>query len=194
MFYHVRITQKSDRKHDEVKLDLSDNELHAQFIERYVKGEPIIIQGKTILTEDIERIRISQTEEDSSKILPRVKYEVQQSNVFVIGGPSYEWLVADKGKDITDELIKGPAGYKVLKYKETDKDKIKIRKSFITYIKKRIISVVITAIGILIVSSTAPWWFTAIFSGRRTIVEFLPKDFEIDIDCKYTEQYNLCSS
>jgi len=112
MFYHVRITQKSNRTYDEVKLDLSEKRLFSQFIEPYEQGDPIIINGKTILLNDLERIKIAKTDEDSSKILPVVREEREKSNVIVIGGPSDEWYVVSKGEDVTDELIKGPPGYK----------------------------------------------------------------------------------
>jgi len=112
MFYHVRINQKSQKNSGEYKLDLSEERLQSQFLTPYENGEPIIINGKTILPNDIDRIRISESEVDSSKILPIIKAENDRSNVVVIGGPPDEWYVADKGKDITDELIQGPPGYK----------------------------------------------------------------------------------
>lgn len=118
MFYHVRITQKSIRVHDEVKLDLSKERLFSQFIEPYEKGDPIIINGKTVIPEDLERIRITEADKDSSQILPIVEHERRQSSVVVIGGLSDEWEVADKGRDITDELINGPPGYKKTQKKE----------------------------------------------------------------------------
>lgn len=131
MFYHVRITQKSNRTHDEVKLDLSKERLFSQFIEPYENGNPIIINGKTIALEDLERIRITETDKDSSKILPEVRYERQQSNVIIF--ISDEWYVADKGRDITDELIKGPPGYKKTKKKNKDKEIDKSNKVFIVH-------------------------------------------------------------
>jgi predicted nucleotide-binding protein len=133
MFYHVRITQKSNRTHDEVKLDLSKERLFSQFIEPYEKGDPIIINGKTILPEDLERIRITETDKDSSQILPIVEYERQQSSLIVIGGPSDEWKVADKGKDITDELIKSPPGCKKTEKKSEAKDIKKSNRIFIVH-------------------------------------------------------------
>ncbi len=131
MFYHVRITQKSNNAFDEVKLDLSKERLFSQFIELYDKGNPIIINGKTILPQDIERITITETDKNSSQIFPEVRFEREQSNV--ISFISDEWHVADKGKDITDELIKGAPGYKKIK-KESESKKIeKSNKIFIVH-------------------------------------------------------------
>ncbi|MFA5340098.1 MAG: nucleotide-binding protein [Candidatus Omnitrophota bacterium] len=115
MYYHIRITQKSNRRDDEVKVDLSKKVLLSQFIIPYEKGAPITINGKTIMSNDIERIRVSESEKNSSQILPIIEEERRQSSVAVIGGPSDEWEVAARGRDITDDLIKGPPGYKISK-------------------------------------------------------------------------------
>ena len=72
------------------------------------------------MPDDLERIKITKTNEDSSKILPIIRGERKKSRVVVFGGPSDEWYVVSRGEDITDELIKGPVGYK--KTEEEDKD------------------------------------------------------------------------
>lgn len=116
MYYHVRITQKSSRTRDEVKLDLTKDELFSQFVTPYETGNPFIVSGKTIPLDDLERIRVTETEKDSSEILPEVREERRKSGVLVL--ISDEWYVAEKGRDITDELIKGPPGYKASERKE----------------------------------------------------------------------------
>ncbi|MFH1683492.1 MAG: nucleotide-binding protein [Candidatus Margulisiibacteriota bacterium] len=133
VFYHVRITQKSNKSHDEVKIDLSKGGLFAQFVEPYEKGIPIIINGKTIVPEDLERIRITETEKDSSFLLSIIERERQRSSVVVFGGPSDEWEVAHKGKDITDELIKGPPGYKKIEKTIEAKKSMKSDKIFVVH-------------------------------------------------------------
>ena len=108
MPYHVRITQKSDSLHDEVKLDLTEDQLEQRFLNPYREGRPIIIGGKTIPPDDIDRIRITFTEETSEQILPLVRAERATSNV--ITPIPDQWYVAKRGQDITDELITGPPG------------------------------------------------------------------------------------
>jgi predicted nucleotide-binding protein len=133
MFYHVKITQKSNKSHDEVKVDLSKERLVSQFISPYENGKPIIVNGKTITSEDIERITISETQEESKNIIPRLEQEDRDSYVSVIGGPSYEWYVADGGKDITDDLIKGPPGYKKGSKSEKEEKTYDYKKIFIVH-------------------------------------------------------------
>jgi len=105
-YYHVRITTKSNRWiDDEVKLDLSKEQLTEKFLNPYECGTAIFVNGKTIGPDDIERIKISITDVDSSILLPQIKAKRGM-------GEWYEWYVIDKGVDITDELIFGPPGYK----------------------------------------------------------------------------------
>ena len=59
------------------------------------------------MPDDLERIKITKTNEDSSKILPIIRVKKKKSRVVVFGGPSDEWHVVSRGEDITDELIKG---------------------------------------------------------------------------------------
>lgn len=110
MFFHVRFTQKSQRSHDETKNDLSEEQLMSRFIEPYQEGQRIIINGKTIQPNDIERVRISKSEEPSGVLIDRLKRKDRESPIAVIGGPSYEWRAANEAVDVTDEYITGAPG------------------------------------------------------------------------------------
>ena len=109
-YYHVRITTKSDRGNDEVKLDLSIEQISERFLIPYENGIIIIINGKSIEPDDIERININRTNDDSSILIPRIRAEKRASGVCV--PISDEWYVTEKGEDVTDEFILGPPGYK----------------------------------------------------------------------------------
>jgi len=108
-YYHVRITQKSART-DEVKLDLNEAQLKEKFLKPYKEGRPIVISGKTIPPDDIERIRINRTEKNSDELLPKIKRERRNKSGFVAVGIPDEWYVADEGEDVTDEFITAPPG------------------------------------------------------------------------------------
>jgi len=64
-YYHVSITTKSDRGNDEVKLDLSKKQLTERFLKPYENGNIILVNGKPIESDDIERIKINRTDVDS---------------------------------------------------------------------------------------------------------------------------------
>jgi predicted nucleotide-binding protein len=112
MNYHVRISLKSQKSSDETKNDFSEEQLQVRVIEPYEQGDPIIMNGKTIQPNDIDRIQISKSTESSEQLIERIKVENRNSNVIRIGGPSYAWKAASRANDVTDELISGPVGYK----------------------------------------------------------------------------------
>ena len=113
-YHHVRVTQKSDRSPDEVKLDLTREELEERFLAPYRKGLPIVIGGKSIQKDDLERIRINKTDQDSNHVAKVVEEERRRrivNGILDIGGPSTAERIASKGEDVTDEFITGPPGY-----------------------------------------------------------------------------------
>ena len=108
MPYHVRISTKSDPGHDEVRLDLSEKELLGRFIEPYRQGKPIVIGGRTVPPDDLQRIRVNLTEEPSEELLVQIRVERLGSHL-AVQIPD-EWYVADKGRDVTDDFVTGPPG------------------------------------------------------------------------------------
>jgi hypothetical protein len=111
-YYHVRITERGQR-HDEVKNDLDEDTLEHQFLEPYRNGRPITISGRVIQPENLDRIRVSVSEEPSNQIIERLQIEDRMSPVAIIGGPSDEWRAADRATDVTDQFITGPPGVEV---------------------------------------------------------------------------------
>jgi len=107
-YYHVRITRKSEPSHDIVALDLSQDQLRKRVLQQYENGNPIVIRGTTIPTDDLKQIKITRTQDHSSKILPIIRAERAQSSVIV--AISDEWYVAKRGEDVTDSLILAPPG------------------------------------------------------------------------------------
>lgn len=111
-FYHVRITLKSNRIFDEVKLDLTRDTLIESFIKPYESGLPIISNGKTIDVFDIERFKINKTRDSSATLLPIIRARRKASKTVVLG-TSDKWYVTKEGEDVTDDFIKGSPGYKM---------------------------------------------------------------------------------
>ena len=107
-YYHVRITQVSNRSSDEVKLDFALEELKQRVLDPYSKGRPITISGKSIATDDIERVSITMTDRASPHYRPTA--ERKKYGGGVLSPISVEWYIADLGKDVTDEFITEPPG------------------------------------------------------------------------------------
>ena len=108
--YHVRVTVAGDTS-AEVKLDLTFDQLKVQFLEPYERGHPITVNGRTIDTSDLERMKIGKSDVSGSELIARAKRSRRNSGVIVLGGPSYAWEAANLATDVTDELVKGPPGF-----------------------------------------------------------------------------------
>ena len=110
--YHVRISLADTSQADEVKLDLSRDELEQRFVEPYKRGQTIVINGRPITIDQVKRISISNSEQDSSYLAQIVKQDeaaAAAKGVFALGIPK-EWLIADKAEDVTDLFIAEPPG------------------------------------------------------------------------------------
>jgi len=112
VYYHVIVKPKSDKFYGEYKTDLTKEQLLSRFIEPYEQGMPIVINGKTVQPDDIERIKISESERTIESFIPQIRAENQNSSVITIGGPSYTLQAIGRAKDVTDDFIEGAVGYK----------------------------------------------------------------------------------
>lgn len=112
MFYHVIIKPKSDKRYGEYKTDLTKEQLISRFVEPYEQGLPIVINGKTVQPNDLERIRISKSDKTIESFIPQIKAEDQASSVVFVGGPSYTYQAIGRATDVTDDFIEGAIGYK----------------------------------------------------------------------------------
>ena len=87
MYYHFRIAQKSNSAHDEMKLDLTEEQLRERFLQLYELGQPMLVNGKTIPSDDIERLRITSSPQNSERLIAAVKAEDRASSVLFFGWP-----------------------------------------------------------------------------------------------------------
>jgi predicted nucleotide-binding protein len=112
VFYHVIIKPKSDNWYGEYKTDLTREQLVARYIEPYEQGKAILINGKTVTPDDIERITFHRSEKTIESYISAVRAEEMNSSVAFIGGLSYTHTAINRSEDVTDEFIAGPPGYK----------------------------------------------------------------------------------
>ena len=109
-WYHVCIshwTGKTTRS--EVKLDLTHEDLRLRIVEPYVVGFPITINGKTIQLEDVERVKITITDQDSTYLRVTAERIAASSPFRTVGGVEY-YIANSMGTDVSDEFITGPPG------------------------------------------------------------------------------------
>jgi hypothetical protein len=106
-YYHVRVSTRSSSR-DEVRLDLSYDELASRFLEPYRGGCPIVVGGRTVLIDDLAKIRISRTEQPSAALRPGVRAE--RSRQELVTPVSEGWRIARMAEDVTDSFITEPPG------------------------------------------------------------------------------------
>jgi|GEM_PF-989136 len=107
MYYHLRLTLKSDITDDEVKLDFAKEDIQEKIVNPYLEGRQFVVNGRIIEPENVHQIRINCTAEPSSNLLPQIDAE-RRSGRIRAPGISDEWYVTKKGKDVTDDFINRP--------------------------------------------------------------------------------------
>ena len=111
-FYHVTITPKEMPTADEIRLDLTSEELVLRIVEPYKRGRKIAINGRTVA--DIHRIKIHETQEHSESFLPvlREKQAIENATFgHLASSLRLSSFVIEGGADVTDKFITGPFGW-----------------------------------------------------------------------------------
>jgi hypothetical protein len=112
MPYHVRIVRRSSRGNsalDVVSVNLSAAVLRERVLSPYRADVSLFLAGTKVLLDDIESIRITYTAETAEELRPRaerLRSEIRAAFPLL----SVNWFIAELGKDVTDDLIKGPPG------------------------------------------------------------------------------------
>lgn len=122
-YYHIRITPKSTPSKTEVELDLSFEELMKRFVHQYERGSSIVIAGRIVDADDIERIQINESEEDSSILNSALLQRQKQQNALIAldhKGKLPPRILAGLGEDVTPKFISGPPGIP-LHQRDTDR-------------------------------------------------------------------------
>ena len=107
-YYHVRITPKNQEYKDEAITDLSLEELERRFLVPYREGKPITVNGRTFNQDEVDRIRIAETSEESAILIRAIENE--DDNTGFIDLLPTSWRIFDKYSDVTNDLIVGPPG------------------------------------------------------------------------------------
>ena len=110
MYYHIHILQK--RNYHEIKINLLEEELLSRIVEPYQQGEPIVLNGKTIQLNTIERIMIYETTISLDDIIKGFQKQYDNdSSQFKMFGASPQIKAMETGKNVSDKYIIGHAGF-----------------------------------------------------------------------------------
>lgn len=100
VYYHARFhLQGSDSV--ELRFDLTRSNLEKRVLEPYREMRPIVISGRTILIQELERIEVYESSKPSSEFAPFTTELAKHS--------SADWFFSEPGiRNITDEFIQTP--------------------------------------------------------------------------------------
>ena len=111
MYYHIKLMLHNDE--GELKLNISEQELIKRYVEPYLAGETIVINGTTLDPKLIWKIKITQSEKPLNEIIRKLEYQDRMNHSpFHYLKPSVEWRALDEASDITDKYINKAPGSK----------------------------------------------------------------------------------
>ena len=99
-YYLVRIYQMSNPLRWESKSDLTREELERRIVVPYRMGRPITVNGKTIRTDDIDRVRVYRTDHSWQAMCLMADD----------GGRNVDTIFAEMAENVTDDWITGAPG------------------------------------------------------------------------------------
>ena len=127
-YYHTLIITKEDHK-ERVK-DLSKSDLIKKIVEPYEQAGIIFVNGMSINSIEIGRIHIRKTSEQygiiSNRLYEEEKHRRSRNKNFLDFTPYNNFEDAFwEGKDVLEDFIKGPVGYKIEKSENKSKSNSK---------------------------------------------------------------------
>lgn len=114
VFWHAVISPTNAKRQegwdDAVVLDKDREWIETRILEPRRRGQAVSLSGRTYEWSEVERLKITVSEEPSDNLIARLKVKDAQSDVWAVGGPGYAWRAAFYANDVTDDLIDAPAG------------------------------------------------------------------------------------
>lgn len=111
MNYHIKLMKRVDS--GECKTDISEEELLTRYVEPYIHGETIVINGTTIEPDNLWRVKITQSEDSIQPIIEQIERKDQlDRSPYKMLRASAKWRAIDELEDITDKYINVAPGSK----------------------------------------------------------------------------------
>lgn len=133
MLYHVKLMKRSDN--GECKINLTEDELLSRYVEPYIFGETIVINGTTLEPMSIWKVKITQSENPLDSIIQKIEQQDQlDRSPYSMLRPSAKWRAVDMVEDVTDKFITSAPGSKKRKLNEgTNQSIVNNKKVFIVH-------------------------------------------------------------
>ncbi|HET9897617.1 MAG TPA: hypothetical protein VFQ44_22025 [Streptosporangiaceae bacterium] len=136
VYFHVRVSRRSNPQKDIVRLDISEDELKSRFLVPRKEGRPVVVGGTVIPIDDLAKLSISRSEQPTGDLLsqPAIRAKIVESRTFAT---PEDWLIADLCDDVTDEFIVEESG-KVTGLPEVPVKVVATPSRIVPYIDERI--------------------------------------------------------
>lgn len=97
----------------ECKTDITEDELLSRYVEPYVYGETIVINGTTVEPTKLWRVKITKSDESIHSKIKEIEYQDSQdrSPYSMLRSPA-KWRAIDEFEDVTDKFINVAPGSK----------------------------------------------------------------------------------
>jgi predicted nucleotide-binding protein len=97
----------------ECKVDISEEELLTRYVEPYLYGETIVINGTTMEPKQLWRVKITQSEDSLEPIIQKIRQRDQlDRSPYSFLKSSPKWRAIDEPEDVTDKYINAAPGSK----------------------------------------------------------------------------------
>ena len=112
-YYHVHIVHHDPSRKgpkEAYELDLSEEELMEQIVRPYLAGKTFMCGGQPIDAFFIDLIRVSESDESSSKLIPKLRSE-RASESFrtgIIAPVSNNYLLVKNSRNVTRKFVPRP--------------------------------------------------------------------------------------
>jgi predicted nucleotide-binding protein len=121
MYFHIKLLKSDDD--GEIKVNITEEELIERYVEPYLSGDTIVINGTTIDPKNIYRVKITESKDSLDTIVQQIRSKDKLDRspfAFFQGSP--EWRAMDIVADVTDRFInKAPGSKKIVRLKSDNK-------------------------------------------------------------------------
>lgn len=133
MKYHIKLMKRIDS--GECKSDITEDELITRYVEPYIYGETIVINGTTMSPENLSRVKITKSENSITDKIKEIEFkDSQDRSPYKVFQSSPEWRAIDDFEDVTDKYIDVAPGSKKRQEKPQEMEKeIDNQKVFIVH-------------------------------------------------------------
>ena len=112
----------------ELKINIPETELVERYVEPYLLGDTIVINGTTIDPKSLWRVQITKSKDPLDDIIKKIEYKDSLNRgIYSYLDPSPEWRAMEEVEDVTDKYINKAPGS--VKKEQPSKNTIKSVKS-----------------------------------------------------------------